>query len=53
VLEEKLMKDAKRRGVSVELLKETARNLNLLDRCAKSVYARPKTSNKAMKLEMQ
>ena len=34
VLEEKLIRGAKRRGIDPEFLKKTARNLNILDKCA-------------------
>ena len=44
VIEDRLMRDAKKRGIDPDVLKKTARNLNLLGRCAKSVYARPSTT---------
>ena len=43
VIEDRLLRDAKKRGIDPEVLKKTARNLNLLGRCAKSIYARPQT----------
>ena len=35
------MRNAKKRGIDPVLLKKTARNLNVQERCAKSMYARP------------
>ena len=42
VVEDRLMKDARKRGIDPEWLKKTAPNLNLQERCAQSIYARPR-----------
>ena len=41
VIEDRLLRGAKKRGIDPALLKKTARNLNVQARCAKSMYARP------------
>ena len=41
VIEDRLLRNAKKRGIDPVLLKKTARNLNVQERCAKSMYARP------------
>ena len=41
-IEEKLLKDAKKRGIDPKILKATARNLNIQERCAKSIFSKPK-----------
>ena len=41
VIEDRLLRDAKKRGIDPVHLKKTARNLNVQARCAKSMYARP------------
>ena len=43
VIEDRLLRNAKKRGIDPVLLKKTARNLNVMERCAKSIYARPKS----------
>ena len=50
-MEEKLLKNAKKRGIPIELLKKSSRNLNVAERCAKSIYARPNTSQGFMRAE--
>ena len=44
VIEDRLLRNAKKRGIDPVLLKKTARNLNVMERCAKSMYARPNIS---------
>ena len=50
-MEEKLLKNAKKRGIPLEFLKKESRNLNVAERCAKSIYARPNTSLGFMQAE--
>lgn len=40
-LEQKLLKTAELRGVSIEELKKSAKNLNLATKCSRSVYRKP------------
>lgn len=44
IAEDRLMKNAKIRGIDPERLKKTARDLNVIERCAKSIYSRPKSA---------
>ena len=46
MIEDRLLRDAHKRGIDPAVLKKTARNLNLLGRCAKSIYSRPRTDIK-------
>ena len=52
VIEDRLLRGANKRGIDPVLLKKTARNLKMQERCAKSMYARPKSGTKSMSMEM-
>jgi len=45
VIEERLLRGAKKRGIDPVILTKTSRNLNLDERCVKSIFTRPKTVN--------
>lgn len=44
VIEDRLLRGAKKRGIDPVILKKTARNLNVQERCAKSMYTKAKVS---------
>ena len=45
VAEDRLLRGAKKRGIDPVILKKTARNLHMQERCAKSMYSQPKERN--------
>jgi len=52
-MEQKLMKTAALRGVSVKDLKKTAKNFNLATKCSRSVYKKPFDALKHKKSGME